>query len=120
VPADSGHSLSGDGNVGGTIYVDHASGWMFHRPQKSLCAGDTIRGKQQFEQFAAEFDTSIKKFHTDNGVFCSDEFMAHVHSNKQKILFSGVGAHHQNGVAEQAIRTQPPTNIEIGLEVRHL
>ncbi|KAL7478976.1 hypothetical protein ACHAW6_005972 [Cyclotella cf. meneghiniana] len=81
------------------------SGWTFHRPQQSLRASDTIRGKQQFEQFAAEFDISIKKFHTNNGVFRSDEFKAHVHANKQKISFSGVGAHHQNGVAERAIRT---------------
>jgi transposase InsO family protein len=78
---------------------------MFHCPQISLRASDTLRGKQQFEQFAAEFDISIKKFHSDNGVFCSDEFMANIHSNGQKISFSGVGAHHQNGVAERAIRT---------------
>jgi hypothetical protein len=105
VVADSGHSSSRDGYVGGTIYVDHASGWMFHHPQKSLRASDTLRGKQQFEHFAAEFDISIKKFHTDNGVFRSDEFMANIHSNGQKISFSGVGAHHQNGVAKRAIRT---------------
>lgn len=91
--------------MSGTIYVDHASEWMFHHPQKSLWAGNTIHGKQLFEQNAADFDIFIKKIHIDYGVFCSNECMANIIVNKQKVSFSGVEAHHQNGVAQQAIHT---------------
>jgi hypothetical protein len=38
-------------------------------------------------------------------VFDSKAFMEEIHKNEQTIDFSGVGAHHQNGVAERAIRT---------------
>ena len=47
----------------------------------------------------------IKIYHSDNGVFCSAEFKADLHCKKQVIDSSGTGAHHQNGVAECAIRT---------------
>jgi transposase InsO family protein len=41
----------------------------------------------------------------DNGVFGSAEFRSHCCSLGQSIRFSGVGAHHQNGITERAIRT---------------
>ena len=44
-------------------------------------------------------------FRGDNGVFRSEEFLGALHRSNQSITFSGVGAHHQNGVAERAIKT---------------
>eukprot|EP00804_Cyclotella_cryptica_P027788 CCRYP_009212-RA/>CCRYP_009212-RA protein AED:0.44 eAED:0.14 QI:0/-1/0/1/-1/1/1/0/824 len=104
VVAPSGYSSTRHGYVGGTIYVDHASGWIFHSPQKSLNAADTIRGKLLLEREAAELDIQIKALHSDNGVFNSAEFRQHCDSYRQRLSFSGVGAHHQNGVAERSIQ----------------
>ena len=103
--ADSGHSSTRHGFVGGTIYVDHASGYIFHRPQKTLTAADTIRGKLILEQEAADVGIRVKRYHSDNGVFSSREFRDHCEALKQKLRFSGVGAKFQNGVAERSIQT---------------
>ena len=47
----------------------------------------------------------IKAFRADNGIFKSTEFRLKLQENNQSISFCGVGAHHQNGVAERYIRT---------------
>lgn len=78
---------------------------MFHQLQKSLAASDTIRRKLALEREAADVNLRIKNIHTDNRVFNSAKFSAHCKHLKQKIGFSAVGAHHQNGVAENAIPT---------------
>jgi hypothetical protein len=92
VVSESGYSSTRHGYVGGTIFVDNASGWMFHKPQKSISASDTIRSKLLLDREAADVGRQIKKFHSDNGVFNSKEFRAHCKSLKQKLTFSGVGA----------------------------
>ncbi|MFN9955072.1 MAG: hypothetical protein ACK55I_18395, partial [bacterium] len=57
------------------------------------------------EALAREESVTVKKYHTDNGIFASAAFKEDCNSKKQKLTFSGVGAHHQNGVAERSIRT---------------
>ena len=107
-----GRGLSGYGRntvthgyTGGALYVDHASGKIFHHPQTDLSATSTIHGKQLVEAAAREIGRTVKAYHSDNGVFSSQEFKAHCTSLGQCITFSGVGAHHQNGVAERSIQT---------------
>jgi hypothetical protein len=90
---------------GGTLFVDHASGYIFLRNQVSLTAGETLRAKKAFEQFASSVGVSLQQFRADNVPFNSAEFRRNLESNGQFITFSGTGAHHQNGVAERAIQT---------------
>jgi hypothetical protein len=87
------------------IFVDNASGWIYHRAQKSLAASDTIRSKLLLKREAADVGNSIRAIHTDNGVFNSKEFWEHCKNRKQKLTFSAVGAKHQNAFAENAIHT---------------
>jgi hypothetical protein len=47
----------------------------------------------------------VKAYHADNHPFGSAEFRADITNQNQELTFSGTGAHHQNGVAEHAIRT---------------
>ena len=47
----------------------------------------------------------LKAFRSDNGIYKAAEFRAEIHDNDQHITYYGVGAHHQNGVAEIYIRT---------------
>jgi transposase InsO family protein len=105
VTADSGYSSSRHGYTCGTIYVDHASGFIFVQHQKSTSAEDTIRGKLLVEREARDVGVKIKKYHSDNGVFASKEFKDHCTSLEQDLTFSGVGAKFQNGVAERGIGT---------------
>lgn len=48
---------------------------------------------------------TIKSYRTDNGIFTKEEFLSEIIEHNQTITCSGVGAHHQNGIAERAIRT---------------
>lgn len=90
---------------GGTIFVDHASGKIFNYNQISLRTGETLVGKRILEQEADKIGFKVKGFLANNGVFTSDEFRNDMQRKQQTINFSGVGAHHQNGIAERNIKT---------------
>ncbi|MGH7974205.1 MAG: hypothetical protein ACREBR_01670, partial [bacterium] len=90
---------------GGTIFCDHTSGLIDVRHQVSFGATDTIRSKNLFERMAASHGVYIENYHSDNGIFSSFEFRRHLENLHQGQTLSGVGAHHQNGVAERAIQT---------------
>jgi hypothetical protein len=103
--ADSGYSSSRHGYTCGTIYVDHAAGFIFVQHQTSTSAEETICGKLLVEREARDANVKIKKYHLDNGVFSSKEFKDHCTKLGQDLTFSGVGAKFQNGVAERSIGT---------------
>lgn len=103
--ADSGFTSSRHGYTCGTIYVDHASGFVFVGHQRTTSAEETIRSKMIVEQSAKDAGFSIKEYHSDDGIFSSKEFKQHCTSQGQKQSFSGVGAKFQNAVAENGIKT---------------
>eukprot|EP00956_Cyclotella_meneghiniana_P007012 scaffold9457_cov86-Cyclotella_meneghiniana.AAC.2 len=72
-----GKATASNGYTGGAIYVDHASGKIFHFPQTSLSASETLRGKQSVERAATDLGFRVKSYHSDNGIFASAEFQAH-------------------------------------------
>ena len=90
---------------GGTIFVDHSSGYVHINHQVSLRMGDTLQGKHDFERFAEQYGVRLKSFHADNSPFASTELLDDLELQEQTITFSGVGAHFQNGVSERAIQT---------------
>jgi hypothetical protein len=94
-----------DKYCGSTLFVDHASGKIFGNHQVSLRAGETVLSKRKFEWLSAEEGVRIKGYHVDNDPFDSQEFRADVESKQQKLVLSGTGAHHQNGVSERSVRT---------------
>jgi hypothetical protein len=53
LPNSKGKELPSEQFNGGTIFVDHASSYIFLRNQvSSLTAGETLKSKTAFEQFA--------------------------------------------------------------------
>ena len=105
LPHTKGKEKKKDQYNGGTLFVDHATGFMYLKHQVSLKAGETIKAKRAFEQLAAEYGIKIQGYRADNVPFGSAEFRRELENNDQTIDFSGTGAHHQNGVAERAIQT---------------
>jgi hypothetical protein len=105
LPHMKGKEKESERFVGGTIYVDEATGLVFVQHQVSLGAAETIRGKHLFERVAGTCGVSIRNYRGDNGVFKAAEYVKDLNDRGQTIKYSGVGAHHQNGVAERAIRT---------------
>ena len=105
LPNTYGKERTSDKLDGGTIFVDDSSGFMFNKNQVSLGAAETIRAKHEFEREARRNGISILSYRGDNGVYKSKAFMDDLNRFGQTIDFAAVGGHHQNGVAERAIRT---------------
>ena len=87
-----------------TIYVDHFSGYSFVWLQKTTSADETLEGKKAFEQHARDSGVQVERYHADNGVFKAKLWVNECKARGQRLTYAGVGAHHQNGVAESRIR----------------
>ncbi len=62
--------------------------------------------KMHFEEWLWEIAAAeISHLHSDNGIFTADMFCADCKMKNQTQSFSGVGAKHQNAMAEKAIQT---------------
>ena len=105
LPHTAGKEKEKERYSGGTVYVDEASGFIKIVNQVSLRAEETITGKHSFERYARTCGVTIAAYRGDNGIFKSATYKADLTRQNQTIQFSGVGAHHQNGVAERCIRT---------------
>jgi len=91
--------------MGGTIFIDEASGLFTVELQVSLGAAETIRAKNKMECKAIHHSIAILGYRADNGVYKSKDFNDDLKKFNQTIIFSGVGTHHHNGIAERGIRT---------------
>jgi hypothetical protein len=87
-----------------TVFVDHFSGMSFVFLQQSTSAQETVQAKASFEHHADTFGVQISHYHADNGRFAEKVWKEDIERKFQKLTFSGVGAHHQNGRAEKRIR----------------
>ena len=67
-------------------------------------ADETVEGKIRFEQYARHHGVQVEHYHADNGVFADNKFKQAIQESGQKLTFSGVNAHWQNGTAERRIR----------------
>jgi transposase InsO family protein len=56
--------------------------------------------------YAKSHGVTIKHYHAENGRFKGKAFLQSIEENGQSISFSGVGAHHQNEIAEKRIGDQ--------------
>ena len=91
--------------IGGTIFVDLATGRIKCHHQTSLNAHETITSKSKYEQEARLYGVKVTHYHCDNGTFNARDFVNHVWEKGQSISFSGIGAKFQNAMAESAVRT---------------
>ncbi len=102
---DSYGKATSDKYIGGCIFVDHASGYVHVEFQLGFSAIETIRAKQNFEKMAFNHGVIPITYLTDSGAFKANKFVQHIRDHNQKIQYCGTNAHHQNEVAERAIRT---------------
>jgi hypothetical protein len=75
--------------------------YIFHHT--ALNSIPTLHAKQSFETEARHYGIMIKHYHADNGLFHTKHFLQDLECNGQTISLAGVGAHHQNGIAEKRI-----------------
>ena len=89
--------------IGSTIFVDQASDFSYIYHHTSLNSAQTVQAKQAFEAEAKRYGVTIKHYHADNGLFRTKPFEQDIEKKGQTLTFAGVGAHHQNGIAEKRI-----------------
>ena len=89
---------------GASVFADHASGFTYGHLHQAMTTQQTINAKHAFERIAEQHAVCIRHYHCGNGRFADRAFMNDVRKEGQTITFCGVGAHHQNGVAERHIR----------------
>jgi hypothetical protein len=91
--------------VGGTIFIDHATNFLFANHQINLTAASTVESKHQCESKFDEFGVRIKQYSADNHPFRSKTWVDDCTVQRQlPTKHSGVGAHHQI-LAERQIQT---------------
>eukprot|EP00957_Ditylum_brightwellii_P067376 5115122-Ditylum_brightwellii.AAC.1 len=103
VPQLSGH-LTRRRIQGATIYIDHHSDFIYVDLMESISGEETIQSKRAYERVAAAHGVHVKRCHSDNGRFGEKTFRLTCDEQGQKITFCGVGAHYQNGIAENRIK----------------
>ena len=96
--------IKADSFTRGSIFIDHATGCVDVHHQVSLSEADTIKAKLQFEREVLLSGVHVRSYHTDNGIFTSAGVVQELLKNNQTISLSGVGAAHQNIIAEKAIK----------------
>ncbi len=89
----------------GSLFVDHASGKIFNFLQYSNTAHEMLQSINWLEAMAREEGFKIKSYHSNNRIFATANVKAHCERSWQTFSFSGVGAKHQNGIAECNIKT---------------
>ena len=89
---------------GASLFVDHASDFTYIHMNHHVATDETIDANHAFERLAEQYGERFLHYHCDNGRFADKAFVDDVRTAHQTITFCGVGAHHQNGVAERRIR----------------
>ena len=90
---------------GGAIFVDQASGYIYIQHQVTFSAVETLQAKLNFERMCLTSGVVVATYISDNGAFSAQDFVKDIADRGQDARYSGVGAHHHNGVAERAIQT---------------
>ena len=102
---DSYGKATSDKYFGGCIFIDYSSEYVHVEFQLGFSAVEIIRAKQNFEKYAFKHGVIPLTYLTDSGAFKANKFVEDIHNHNQKIQYCGTNSHHQNGVAESAIRT---------------
>ena len=87
-----------------TVFVDYVTGYTHVSLMNDQSGDATLAAKHEFEHLAATRGVKVKHYNADNGRFAEQTFLSDVKKCMQRITFCGVGAHHQNGISENAIK----------------
>jgi hypothetical protein len=68
--------------------------------------------KQAFEKFVAKYGVRILHYHCGNGQFADNAWKQSCKASRQQLIFCGVNAHFQNGIAERAIWDLPESTCK--------
>ena len=86
--------------AGAIVFSDHFSDFTYPHMIRSTSMEETMMAKRAYERMAREYGVAIQHYRADNLRFNDVEFQKDCKKNGQTFNYCGVGAHHQNGIAE--------------------
>ena len=89
---------------GSVLYVDHATDYLFNHFIRGTTSEETLESKLAYERHALSHGVKIGAYHADNSRFNDSRFLGSCRDAGQQLTFCGVGAHHQNALAERKIK----------------
>ena len=87
-----------------TIFMDQFSKAGYVHIQRTSTAEETLEGKRIFKSRVNSLGVKFQAYQADNGIFRANASVKNCTENNQKLIFTGVNIHHQNGHAEKRIR----------------
>ena len=100
----AGESLTRDRIWAANITVDHYSDVYKVIFMRSPSTEETLAAKLATEKIFRQHGVKTSQCHADDGRYADEESIREVDKLEQKITFCGVGAHHQNGIAEAGVK----------------
>ena len=92
--------------AGSIIFSDHYSDYTYVHMITSTSTEETMIAKRAYERVAKEHGVSlVRHYRADNLRFNDIQFQEDCKKNGQTFSYCGVGAHHQNGLAEAKNKT---------------
>ena len=85
--------LTSDRFWAATVFVDHATSYMYTNLQRGQTLLKSIEDKAAYKRMAETFGIRVKKFNTYNGIFAEEGFKSDVSDNNQTIRYCRVRAH---------------------------
>eukprot|EP00957_Ditylum_brightwellii_P152976 11644060-Ditylum_brightwellii.AAC.1 len=80
--------------------VDDASNFSYSHLIRGSFNAETLSAKDAYERVMHSYGHKMEAYHGDNSRFDSQDFKDSCEKAQQTCLYCGVGAHHQNGIAE--------------------
>jgi len=86
--------------TGSQICTDHFSGTKHVVHLEDFSVDSTVQAKLEYERFVHDRGRKVLRYRAHNRRYSDADFMKSIKDENQTIEFCGVGAHHQNGIAE--------------------
>ena len=87
-----------------TIFFDQATIFSYAHFQTTDSSELTLKAKQKFELMEQQHGVKIEAYQADNYIFQAQAWVKSFTKQSQALIFSGVNAHHENGITERRIR----------------
>lgn len=87
-----------------TVFVDYTTSYVHVLLMRDLGIESTLAAKQKFEDKCTTKGIKVKHYHANNGQFANPAWKEGCTAKGQKLMFCGVGMHHQNVIIECNIK----------------
>ena len=87
-----------------TMIFDQSTILVYAQFQTTESSEAALKYEQEFELMSHQHGVKIKAYHVDNDIFLAHSWVNSCAKQSQALTFSGVNAHHKNGISERRIR----------------